>query len=53
MAKSGKKSSSARRAGGSYKKTGLKFSPGAIGGQLKRGRYAKRVSRSAAVYMAS
>merc|ERR1711959_798733 len=50
MAKSGKKKASG---GGTTKKSGLKFSVGSIGGQLKRGRYAKRVSKAAAVYLAS
>ena len=51
MAKSGKKKGGKKAA--STKKAGLKFSPGVIGGQLKRGRYAKRVSKAAAVYLAS
>ena len=47
MAKaSGKKSS-----GGD--KSGLKFRPGVIGGNLKRGRFAKQVSREAAVFLAA
>ena len=51
MAKSGKKAKSKSKV--SNAKAGLKFSPGVIGGQLKRGRYAKRVSKAAAVYLAS
>jgi len=51
MAKSGRKT--AKKGGGAnYKKAGLSFSPGAIGGKLKRGRYAKRVSKKAAVFLA-
>ena len=53
MAKSGKKAKSGKAKGFSTKKAGLKFSPGAIGGNLKRGRFAKRVSKAAAVYLAS
>jgi len=48
MAKSGKKSKGAAKV-----KSTLKFPPGVIGGQLKRGRYAKRVSKQAALYLAS
>merc|ERR1712093_417828 len=51
MAKSGKKAKS--KSTTSTKKAGLKFSAGVIGGQLKRCRYAKRVSKSAAIYLAS
>ena len=51
MAKSGKKAKKATKT--STSKAGLKFSAGAIGGQLKRGRFAKRVSKQAAVYLAS
>merc|ERR1711920_1153871 len=53
MGKSGKKAKSGKAKGFSTKKAGLKFSPGAIGGNLKRGRFAKRVSKAAAVYLAS
>ena len=34
-------------------KAGLNFPVGRIGGMLRRGRYAKRVSRASAVYMAA
>ena len=51
MAKSGKKAKGKKAA--SAAKAGLKFSAGAVGGQLKRGRYAKRVSKAAAIYLAS
>eukprot|EP00661_Eupelagonemidae_sp_cell13_P001336 gene1335-4159_t len=54
---SGKKKG--KSGGTSTKKAGLKFSAGraceplsAIGGQLRRGRFAKRVSKQAAVYLA-
>merc|ERR1711982_276921 len=50
---SGKKAKSGKAKGFSTKKAGLKFSPGAIGGNLKRGRFAKRVSKAASVYLAS
>ena len=53
MAKSGKKAKAGKGKGTSTKKAGLKFSAGVIGGQLKRGRFAKRVSKQAAVYLAS
>ena len=49
MAKSGKKKSKKTNTA----KAGCKFSPGVIGGQLKRGRFAKRVSKAAAVYLAA
>merc|ERR1739848_143758 len=39
--------------GTSTKKAGLKFSAGAMGGNLKRGRFAKRVSKAGAVYLAA
>eukprot|EP00754_Rhynchopus_humris_P023560 Rhum_TRINITY_DN14839_c0_g1::Rhum_TRINITY_DN14839_c0_g1_i2::g.121934::m.121934/K11251/H2A; histone H2A len=52
MAGSGKKSAKRKATGGSSK-TGLKFNAGSVGGQLKRGRFAKRVSRQAAVYLAA
>merc|ERR1712151_849702 len=48
MAKSGKKAKSGKAKGFSTKKAGLKFSPGAIGGNLKRGRFAKRATKAAA-----
>jgi histone H2A len=51
MAKSGKKAKAGK--GTSTKKAGLKFSAGAIGGRLKRGRFAKRVSKAGAVYLAA
>jgi histone H2A len=50
MAKSGKKAKAKKS---NTKATGLKFSAGVIGGQLKRGRFAKRVSKQAAIYLAS
>ena len=53
MAKSGKKKGGGKAKTTSTKKAGLKFSAGAIGGQLKRGRFCKRVSKQAAVYLAS
>jgi len=49
MAKSGKKAKKKTNTA----KAGCKFSPGVIGGQLKRGRFAKRVSKAAAVYLAA
>ena len=51
MAKSGKKARAGK--GTSTKNAGLKFSAGAIGGRLKRGRFAKRVSKAGAVYLAA
>ena len=54
MAGSGKKSGGAKKkGGGSSKKSGLRFNPGVIGGQLKRGRFAKRVSKQYAIYLAA
>merc|ERR1739848_718570 len=50
---SGKKAKSGKGKGTSTKKAGLIFSAGAIGGSLKRGRFAKRVSKQAAVYLAA
>ena len=46
MAKSSKKASGSD-------KSGLKFRPGVIGAQLKRGRYAKQVSKEAALFLAA
>ena len=44
MAKSGKK---AKKTKTNTAKANLKFSPGVIGGQLKRGRFAKRADHAA------
>lgn len=54
MGKSGKKGGKkGGRTTTSTKKAGLKFSAGAIGGRLRRGRFTKRVSKQAAVYLAA
>ena len=50
--KSGAKKSVAKK-GGAGKKAGLIFPVGRIGSQLRKGRYSKRVSSGAAVFLAA
>jgi len=45
--------SSGKSAGGRSKKAGLIFPVGRVGGNLRRGRYARRVSASSGVYLAA